>query len=380
MAYVLNEDQQLLKTTAADFIKKECPVSRLRSLRDSGNAGGFDRAMWSRMAELGWPAILVPERHGGLEMGMTELCCVLEEFGKNLVPEPLFTSALLGAGTLLAAADEPHCAALLPEIATGSSLVTLAYHERGSRYDFLRTTTRARKHGLGWIIDGEKSLVFDGYVADKFIVSARTDGGVADRDGITLFVIDAGAAGLTVTKQSTMHLRDHALVLLAGVEVNGAAVLGSEGCGGEILEDVLDRASVGLSAEMLGNAEGAFEMTLEYLKTRKQFGVLIGTFQALKHRAAELFTEIELSRSAVLGACHALDHGLPEARSLVSVAKARCSDTAVLAGYEGIQMHGGIGMTDEHEIGFYAKRAKASELTFGDAAYHRDRFARLAGF
>jgi alkylation response protein AidB-like acyl-CoA dehydrogenase len=230
------------------------------------------------------------------------------------------------------------------------------------------------------VLDGAKTLVLDGHAADVLIVAARTAGGETSRDGISLFLVKPGAPGLRITRQSTVDLRNAAVVELKGVEVGPDALLGAEGQSGAVLEEVLDRATVGLCAEMLGSMQAAFEMTLEYLKTRKQFGVLIGTFQALKHRAAKMYVEGELCRSAVLGACQALDSGAPNARALVSVAKARCSDSAVLVGYEGIQMHGGIGMTDEHDIGFYAKRSRGAELTFGDAGYHRARFASLQQF
>jgi len=380
VAYVLNQDQRMLKNTAAEFVKKQCPVSRLRELRDGGNPLGYSPEMWLQMAALGWPGIVIPEQYGGLGLGMMELSCVLEEFGRYLVPEPLLSASCLGAVPLVSGADEKRKDAWLPGLADGSLRVTCAYHERGSRYDAFTTATRAERGADGWELNGQKTLVLDGGGADGFIVSARTAGSTVDRDGITLFFVDADTPGVEVTLQPTVDLRNRALVTLRGVEVQDSAMLGEQGEGAEVLEQALRWATLGLAAEMLGNAEGAFAMTLEYLQTRKQFGVPIGSFQALKHRCAQLFTEIELTRSAVLGACHALDTAAPYTDAWISVAKARASDTAVLAGYEGIQMHGGIGMTDEHDIGFYAKRARASELSLGDAAYHRQRFAELSGF
>jgi alkylation response protein AidB-like acyl-CoA dehydrogenase len=332
------------------------------------------------MAELGWQGIIVPEEYGGLGMGQLELACVLEECGRNLVPEPLLSTVLLGANALLLAGSDEQKRELLPRIVDGSLLLALAYHERRARYDVCRVRTTARRRGSGWVLSGEKTLVFDGHVAERLVVSARTSGDEADRDGISLFLVDAGSAGLEVVRQSTVDLRNAASVRLQDVDVPDSALLATEGTAGPLLADVVDRATVGLCAEMLGSASAAFEMTLDYLKTRKQFGVLIGTFQALKHRAALMFVELELARSAVAGACDALARGADNARELVSVAKARCSDTAVLVGNEAIQMHGGIGMTDEHDVGFYAKRARAAELTFGDAAHHRARFAELRGY
>jgi len=380
MSLVLTEDQQLLKRTAGEFVKKQAPLTRVRQFRDGADPLGFSRDLWGKMAELGWPGILIPEDYGGLGMGYLEMACVLEECGRNLAPEPLLSTVLLGANAVLLGGTADQKNALLPGVVEGSKLLTLAYHERGRRYEPTRVATRATKRGSTYTIDGTKTLVFDGHAADVLIVAARTGGDETSRDGISLFLVEPGTPGLRMTRQSTVDLRNAAIVELKGVEVGADAVLGEEGRSGPILEEVIDRATVGLCAEMLGSMQAAFDMTLDYLKTRKQFGVLIGTFQALKHRAAKMYIEGELCRSAVLGACQALDTGAPNHRALISVAKARCSDTAILVGYEGIQLHGGIGMTDEHDIGFYAKRARGVELTFGDAAYHRARFAALQGF
>ncbi len=380
MALVLNEDQQLFKNTAADFVKRESPVSRLRRLRDSGDQDGFSRELWGRMAELGWQSIIIPEAYGGLGMGYLDLACVLEECGRNLVPEPLISTLLLGANAVLLGGSEEQKSEILPRVAEGSMLLALAYHERGARYDCCRCETRAERGENGYTLQGEKVLVFDGMAADKLLVSARESGAANDRNGISLFLLDPNAAGVELSAQSTVDTRKAAVLRLSGVEVPAAALLGSSGEAGTVLSEVIDRATAGLCAEMLGSMQGASAMTLDYLKTREQFGVKIGSFQALKHRAVQMFVELELSRSAVLGACDAIDQGSEKTAELISVAKARCSDAAVLIAHEGIQMHGGIGMTDEHDIGFYAKRARACELTFGDAAYHRDRYARLQGF
>ena len=380
MSLVLSEDQKLLKQSAADFVKKESPVSRIRELRDGEDPDGFSRALWAKMAELGWQGILIPEQYGGLGMGYLEVACVLEECGRNLAPEPMLSSVLLGANAVLLAGNEDQKNALLPRVADGSLLLALAYHERGARYSVYKVGASAERRDSSYVLNGEKALVFDGHAADRLVVSARTSGDETDHAGISLFVVDPGTPGVEVTRQQTMHLRSAATVRLSDVEVGADALLGEEGGAGPVLEDVIDRATVGLCAEMLGGTQAAFEMTVEYLKTRQQFGVAIGSFQGLKHRAAAMFIEIELMRSVVLGACQALDESAPDLREAVSAAKARSSDTARLVGYEGIQMHGGIGMTDEHDIGFYAKRARGSELTFGDGAYHRDRFAALQGF
>ncbi len=377
MSLLLNEDQIMLKQSAEEFVRDKSPLSRLRGLRE-GQGNGSSLSLWKEMAGLGWHGILVPEQYGGLGLGYTEMACVLEACGRTLAPEPLLSTLLLGANAVLLAGSEEQKSEILAAVSGGERLLALAYQERGSRYDPLYCTTSVEKTEDGYLLSGQKTLVYDASSADFLIVSARLAGAQADAEGLGLFLVEADTPGLEIVAQSTMHLRPAALVKLNDVKVDAAARLGDEA--GEILGQVIDRATLGLCAEMLGNMQAAFDMTMEYLKTRTQFGVPIGSFQALKHRAACLFVEIELSRSAVMGACEAIDQGREDFKEAVSVAKARCSDTAVLAGYEGIQMHGGIGMTDEHDIGFFAKRARGSELTFGDAAYHRDRFAGLQGF
>lgn len=380
MALVLNDDQQILKRTAAELVRRQSPLGRVRELRDGGGTEEFSRALWKQMAELGWQGILIPEAYGGLGLGHLEMASALEECGRNLVPEPLLSTVLLGAGAILAAGSEAQKKDLLPQVADGRLLLALAYHERGARYDAFATGCRAEPRHGGFVLSGEKALVFGGASADLLIVSARTSGRRCDPAGITLFVVEADRPGVRIVRQTLMDLRAAAIINLDDVEVAPSAVLGSVDGGGPFLADVIDRATIGVCAELLGGAQAAFEMTMDYLRTRKQFGVCIGSFQALKHRAAKMYIELELARSTLLGACQAVDTGSEDWRSAVSVAKARCSDAAVLVGYEGIQMHGGIGMTDEHDIGLYAKRARGLELTFGDGAYHRERFARMQGF
>lgn len=380
MSLVFNEEQKLLKTSAADFARKESPVSRIRAFRDSDDKLGFSRELWASMAALGWPAILVPEQYGGLGLGLTEICCVIEELGRNLVPEPLLSNALLGSAAIIEAGSEEQKSRLLPAVVDGSGLVALAWQERKTRYDPAVIEASASSSGGGWTLEGEKVLVWDGHVADVLVVSARTSGAPGDHEGVSLFLVDKGAAGLKITRQQTMDLRNAAVLRFDSVELDSDSLLGKEGEGLAPLQVVIDRATVGLCAEMMGSAEAVFAMTLDYLKTREQFGVVIGSFQALKHRAALIFIELELSRSALMGACEAVDSAADNAAEKISTAKARLSDTAVLAAYEGLQMHGGVGMTDEHDIGFYLKRARAAELSFGDAAWHRDRFATLQGF
>jgi len=289
---------------------------------------------------------------------------------------------LLGATALLLGGSEAQKAGHLPAVVAGERHLALAYQEPASRYAHHHVETRAERAGSDWTLRGEKAHVLDGQCADWLIVSARTAGGARDAAGVTLFLVPRDARGLAVEPLHRVDARGAALVRLDPVRVAGDAILGAEGQGGALLERVLDRATIGLGAEMLGGMAACFEMTLDYLRTRKQFGVPIGSFQALKHRAARMFVELELVRSIVLAAHRALDDGADDARisRLASAAKARCSDAFVLVGNEGVQMHGGIGMTDEHDVGFFLKRARAAEITFGDAAFHRDRVARLDGY
>ena len=379
MALVLTEDQELLAQTARDFVRTNSPVSRLRALRD-GQEMGFSPDVWQEMAQLGWAGILIPEEYGGAGMGLADLAVVLEAAGRNLAPEPFLSTVLLG-GQLLARAGSPEQKqAWLPGIATGEKILALAYQEARSRYDLNRVSTRATAEGDAWRLLGEKMQVLDGQNADALIVSARTSGEDNDQDGLTLFLIAPDTPGVALIPQTRVDGRAAALVNLDGVKVGAESIVGTVGHGFQTLSYIVDLATVGLCAEMLGGMSQIFEDTLDYLKTREQFGVVIGSFQALKHRAANVFMEIELCRSAVMAAANAADAGESDLALLVSLAKARCSDAFVLATNEGVQMHGGIGMTDEHEAGLYMKRARAAEMTFGDAAWHRDRWARLRGY
>ena len=373
MALVLTEDQQILQQTARDFVKTRSSLKRIRALRDAKEPLGFSRDLWREMAGLGWAGITVPEAFGGAGMGFTDAMVVLEELGRGLVPEPMLTSIAASSAILAGGSDEQK-KRLLPEIAKGDLLLAIAWQEPGSRYDRRRVATRAERAGGGFRLSGEKTLVLDGPAANELVVSARTG------ESVTLFLVDAAARGVTVERQWLIDSRGAARVRLDGIEVPESAVLGTAGRGADLLDHTLNRATALLAAEMLGSMSAAFETTIEYLKTRKQFGVLIGTFQALKHRAANVFTEIELTRSAVFGANRAIDAGAEDVLDLVDVAKARASDTFLLAANEAVQMHGGIGMTDEHDIGFFLKRAHAAEATFGDAAWHRARYAARHGY
>ena len=368
MNLLLDADQTLLARTASDWVNARSPVSRLRELRAEAAGPGFSPTLWTEMAELGWVGMHLPEQLGGLGMGLRDLCLVLEPLGRNLAPEPFLGVALLGAETL-AYADDPGLAERwLPAVAAGEALVSLAWQERGARRDPKHVATRVDGAGR---LTGQKIHVLDAAAADRLLVSARDASGA-----LSIQAVDPGSAGVTVTPLTRIDGRSAAHVAFQGAQTE--ARLGSDDAAA-LLERVLDRATIGLCAEMLGAASAAFGMTLEYLRVRRQFGAPIGSFQALQHRAARLFIELELARSAVVAAAASADsdEDLPR---MASLCKAQCSDVFVHVANEAVQMHGGIGMTDEHDIGFYLKRSRACDATLGDASWHRDRWARLGGY
>jgi len=379
MSLVLSEEQELLKQTAAEFVAGHSPVTHLRELRDKGDPVGFSRALWKEMAELGWAGILLPEEYGGAELGMAELGLVLEQCGRRLAPYPFLSTAVMGASAISLGGSDAQKASILPALAKGDTLLAVAFQE-SARFDPYGIATRAAPDGDGFALSGQKIFVLDGHVADRLVVVARSHGKPGDREGLSLFLVDPSAAGVELTRTSMVDSRNAARVELDGVSVGKDALLGSAGQGGDLLDAVYERGTVAVAAELFGIAQEVFERTIAYLKTREQFGTLIGTFQALKHRAAHMFCEVELSHSVLLDALRAVDEGRPYRERVVSAAKARCSDTAGLVCREGLQMHGGIGMTDEEEVGLFLKRAKVAELTLGDGSYHRDRFARATGF
>jgi len=380
MELILNEEQAMLAQTARDFMKDHSPISRLRKLRDDMDPLGYSKEMWGKMAELGWTSILFSEEDGGMGLGMAEVVLVTEALGRGLAPEP-FLSTIMLAGQALALGASPEIReAWLGTIIDGSKVLAVAYQEKGGRYDISRIATRAAKIDDSYSLNGEKTQVLDGYGADAFIVSARTSGEEGAPAGVSLFLVPADAQGVTVTRQWRVDSRNVALVKLADVKVPAANVIGTIDRGGELLTQVIDLATVALCGEMLGGMSAAFERMLNYMKERVQFDVIIGTFQALKHRAARVFMELELSRSVVMAAARAIDEKAADKEMLVSTAKARLSEAYILATNEAVQILGGIGMTDEEDIGFYMKRARAAEMTFGDAAFHRDRFATLKGY
>jgi alkylation response protein AidB-like acyl-CoA dehydrogenase len=378
MQLVLNDDQTMLARTALEFVAKNAPAARVRSLRDSD--AGFDAAIWQKMVELGWTAIPFSEADGGLGLGLADVVCVTEALGRGLATEPYISNVLLAGGLLAAAGSKEQKAEFLAPLIAGQQQVALAHLEGHSRFDPFRIELYAEPTPQGHRLSGEKVHVLGGNTADAFIVVARTSGKVGDAKGLSLFLAARGLAGVQVVRQRRVDSVPAAIVRLQSVELPRSSQLGPLDEGGPLLEAVLDRAAVALAGEMLGGMSEALDRTLAYLKERVQFAAVIGTFQALKHRAARLFIEVELTRSAVMSAARAVDEGAPNAKALVSVAKARANDAYLLIANEAIQMHGGIGMTDEHDIGLFLKRARGAEMTFGDSAHYRQRFGAAWGF
>ena len=376
MPLVLNEDQNMLKDSAKNFCADNTPITQLRRLRDENDSLGFDKETWNQMVELGWSGITVPEAYGGLGFGYMGLGVVMEECGRTLAASPLFATAALGTSALIYGAPEEMKTGLLGQVAEGKLLLALALEETAHHSPY-KINSIVEKTSSGYEISGTKNFVLDGHVADKLIVVGRSFGKQGESEGLTLLLVDREAEGVAVTRTKMADSRNAANVSFDKVS---GVLIGEEGTGAEILDKVLDVGRILLAAEMLGGIQECFERTVEYLKTREQFGVPIGSFQSLKHRAAQMFCEVELSKSVVLEALSALDEDSDQIPELASLAKARLNDTYNLVSSEGVQMHGGIGMTDEYEIGFFMKRSRVCEHTFGGSAFHRDRYGVLQGY
>lgn len=379
MALVLNEEQQMLKDAAAGFLAEKASVAHLRALRDSGDEQGFDSGTWAEMAQMGWAGIAIPEEFGGLGYGYTGLGLVLEQAGRNLSASPLESTVLVAATLITQLGSAQQKEALLPAIASGEQLVSLALQE-GVHHAPQDVAASAVREGDDYLINGRKLMVLDASAAQQFVVIARTGGKPGDEQGLSAFLVEAGSPGLATERRSMVDSRNVGALSLENVRVSAGNLLGVEGEAWAGLGLALDVANIGLSALLLGLSVEAFERTVAYLKERKQFGRVIGSFQGLQHRAAEMFAELELARSIVLRALHAIDDGEENLALFASAAKAKLCEVAQRVSNEAIQMHGGIGMTDEHEIGFYIKRARSVQHTFGDYNYHLDRFALLNGF
>jgi alkylation response protein AidB-like acyl-CoA dehydrogenase len=377
MALVLNEEQQLLQDSAKTFLQECSPVESLRKLRDAGER--WSSALWEDMAEMGWAGIVVPEAYEGLEFGYVGAGLLVEECGRTLATSPLISSALVCSSLINGLCNEEQKQAMLPAVASGELILTLAVNET-SRPALEATTMSAAADGDDFVLNGNKVHVIDGMVAHKLLVVARTAGEAGDRDGLSLFMVDRELDGLAFT--GVLNADNHLLanVQFDSVRVGKESLLGDAGGCWQELVRAHDIGAVCSAAELSGIAQESFERTIQYLKERKQFGVLVGSFQALQHRAALLFCELNLCKSMILKALQAVDENSSELSLLASTAKIKCGKTAKLAVNEAVQMHGGIGMTDEFDIGFFMKRAAAARQEYGDEYYHSNRFAQLRGY
>lgn len=374
---LLTDDQKMLQETAAAFMADEGAIAKqLRHWRKINCKDGFGHGLWKQFAELGLTGICIAEAQGGLGLGATESALVLEEIGKNLTPSPFLSTAVVGARAIEGTA---HAEQWVPGILSGETVLALAIDE-GCRHAPEQTALEARRQGNGFVLNGAKQFVVQGGSADMIVTVARTAGSPGETDGLTLFAVPKDAAGLNTENTALVDSSKAARLTFANVELDADAVIGEVDGGWQPLQRALAAGRAGASAELVGVAAGSATITLDYLRQRKQFGRLIGEFQALQHRAAHLYSEIEIARAAALKAARLIDDGDPQAELFVSVAKAKAADVANLAVREGVQMHGGIGMTDEHDIGLFMKREAVLGELFGDAYFHRNRVAELSGY
>ena len=379
MPLVLTEEQSMLRDSARGLISDKAPVAHLRQLRDTKDADGFSRDLWKTFAEMGFAGLLVPEEFGGSGLGCVEAGIVMEEIGRTLMPSPFLSTGVLAASALSRGGSTAQKSEYLPKISAGSLLAALAVDE-GAKHRPVQTAMQAVRSGNGFKLNGAKAFVVDGHTADLLIVAARTAGSPGDHDGLTLFLVDPKAKGMAIERTAMVDAHNAARITFENVEVDADHVLGEIDRGGGLLEEVLNIGRGAVASEMVGLSEEVFSRTVAYLRERKQFGKAIGEFQALQHRAAQLYVDIEITRAAVLKALQSLDSDVEKAGSAVAVAKARAGTTATLAVQEAVQMHGGMGMTDQFDIGLFMKRARVCEELFGDANFHADQLARAKGY
>jgi acyl-CoA dehydrogenase len=373
MSWILDEQRRMLRDSAQAFVSGRAPMAHLRDLRDRADPLGYSRALWRDFGQQGYAATLVPDGHGGLGLGVAEAGLIAEQIGHTLAPTPFFSTAVLAAWLLARAGTPAQQQAWLPRVATADVVLALAVDE-GPQHRPQVLATTARREGTRWCINGRKQMAVDGHGADALIVVAQGQGGVA------LLLVPAGTPGLQVERTVMVDAHNAARVTLSDVTVGDDALIGTVAQGRALLDGVLDVGRAVAASELVGLADEVFERTIDYLKQRKQFDRVIGEFQALQHRAAELFCDLELARALVRQAQAALDQGLPEAPLRVAQAKARAGLSADRAVQEGVQMHGGIGMTDELDIGLFMKRARVLQALFGDSAFQMDRAAQLSGY
>jgi alkylation response protein AidB-like acyl-CoA dehydrogenase len=378
MDFELSDEQRLLCDSAASFVKKDSPIERFRKQRDV--EPGWSKQVWAQMGELGWLGLPFPESVGGLGTGFLETALVLERLGTTLVPEPFIPSVLLGGMALAKAGSAAQQQQYLAPMIAGQTTLALAWAERDGRHDVARVQTRAEKKAGGYVLHGQKVWVLNGDSADALIVSARTSGNVADARGVSLFVVPGDAKKLARTSLKTMDGRRAALCELQGVELPADALLGEEGGAAPLLEELMDTGAAAACAEGAGILETITNMTRDYLCDRVQFGAPIGSFQALQHRAVDMFIEVQLAKGTMLLAALKLDAPEAERKRAISIAKAQLAQSGNFVGRQGIQLHGGIGVTDEHNVGLYFKRINVLNSLFGDEQHHLTRFGQLASF
>jgi alkylation response protein AidB-like acyl-CoA dehydrogenase len=379
MNFDLSEEQQMMVDQAEKFVQNDSPVERFRKLRDTER--GWDTDMWSRMGELGWLGIAFPEEQGGFGGRFVDMALVIEQLGRGLVPEPYIASVVLGGGLVSRLGSEAQVETFLAPMIEGRRSLALAYVERQSRYDLGDCLTRAERQGDGWLLTGEKVWVLNGHAAEHLLVAARTSGDQLDRDGLSLFVVDADGPGVECVRVHGMDGQSTGLVKLQGAAVSGDRLLGPEGAAFAHLEWAIDRGAAAACAEGQGAILELFERTVAYLQQREQFGVPIGSFQALQHRAADMFAEVELCRSTmILAAIQADSEDEDERRAEISAAKLQLSQGGWFVQEHAIQLFGGIGVTDEQDEGLFFKRLRVLQGLFGDADHHVDRFQQLASF
>jgi acyl-CoA dehydrogenase len=373
MPLILTEEQTMLKEAADGFLNEHAPIAHLRHLRDSRDADGVSRDLWRAFGEMGFAGVIIPEAHGGSGLGAVEAGVMAEALGRTLAPSPFMGSGVLSARVLIEAGSQDQQAAWLPRIAAGEAIVALAVDE-GAKHAPSKITTTAQRSGNGFVLNGAKGFVLDGHVADALIVVALTE------NGLTLFLVDPKTPGVEIERTVMVDAHNAARITLTDVQVDADAVIGAVDGGEGPLDAALNLGRACAAASLTGAGDQAFQTTLEYLRTRKQFGKLIGEFQALQHRAAHVFTEIELARAAVLGALQRLDAGHETAPLAVLIAKAKAGRVAELAVQEAVQMHGGVGMTDEYDVGLFMKRVRVLNELLGDAGFHTERLARTQGY
>ena len=379
MPLALNEEQRMLRDTARDFLQNNAPVSLMRQLRDEGNTHGYSTAVWQQMVEMGWPAVAIPEAYGGLGFGYLGAGTILEEAGKTLAHSPFYSTVALGAAAISLAGNEEQKSTLLEKIAAGELTLALA-HEESNHHNPTHVQLSANITGDTLTLNGKKLFVCEGAVADKLIVCVRTQGHSDDSDGISLVLIDRESAGISTQVTNMIDSRNYADISFDNVKVSKQNMLGELHKGYQTLDKVFDYGRICLAAEMIGGAQAMLDKTVEYLKDREQFGRKIGSFQALQHRAAKMFAELEVARSAVVAGLSAIDDNSDDLASIASMAKTLANDSYRLITDEAVQMHGGIGLTDEMDIGFYLKRCRICIHSLGDSGFHKDRYASLQNF